>query len=233
VLDAYGHVSVRDPENPKQFIMSRARAPELVTEDDLMTFDAGGQPVGEDKRGPYQERFIHAAVFEARPDVMVVCHAHTPSVIPFGVTDVPMRPVFHQGAVIGGTIPVWDIAADFGDTNMLVTNMDQGRSLAKTLADGKTVLMRGHGCVFVGRTVPNIVSHGVYMNINAQMLTAAHLMSGGKVHTLSDGEVHMRTVQPGGPAAGAGAPAAAAGGGGAGGGREWEAWCIQVGITDA
>src|SRR5687768_13650259 len=169
VLDAYGHISIRDPENPNQFIMSRARAPELVTEDDLIVLNMDGQLVNADeRRGPYQERFIHAAVYAARPEIMAVTHSHTPSIIPFGVTGIPLKPVFHLGASIGVNVPVWDIADEFPGTNMLVTNIDQGRSLARTLGDGRMALMRGHGCVFVGRNVPDVVRTGVYMDVNAK-----------------------------------------------------------------
>ena len=84
VVDAYGHISVRHPDNPKRFFMSRSRAPELVERHDLIEFDQEGEPVS-DKRQPYLERFIHAAIFEARPDVMAVVHAHAEDTLPFGL----------------------------------------------------------------------------------------------------------------------------------------------------
>jgi ribulose-5-phosphate 4-epimerase/fuculose-1-phosphate aldolase len=213
ILDAYGHLSVRDPEHADRFIMSRARAPELVGEDDLMTFDLEGQQVTRDERMPYQERFIHAAVYEARPDVQAIVHCHTPSILPFGVIDVPLRAMYHMAGPIGEEVPVWDMADDFGDeTNLLVTNMAQARSLARTLGNNRMALMRGHGGVLVGNDVPDVVRAGVYMDINATALTAAHLMGGGRVHLLSNAEVRARMPVPG------AAP-----------GREWEAWCAQVG----
>jgi HCOMODA/2-hydroxy-3-carboxy-muconic semialdehyde decarboxylase len=193
-----------------------------------MVFNFAGEKLNaEDKRSPYQERFIHGGVYEARPDVQTVCHSHTSSIIPFGVTDIPLKVVFHQAASIGVKVPVWDIADEFPEHNMLVTTQAQGRSLAKTLGGGRLALMRGHGCVFVGRNVPDLVRMGVYMDVNARLATTAHLMSGGKVHYLSEAEVERRNRQPGGPVnGGEGAIAAAAGGGG----REWEAWCVQVGV---
>jgi HCOMODA/2-hydroxy-3-carboxy-muconic semialdehyde decarboxylase len=231
VLDAYGHVSIRDPENPKQFIMSRARAPELVTEEDLLWLNLEGEVVREGKGGPYSERFIHAAVYAARPEVQAVVHAHTPSIIPFGVTGIPLRAVFHIGAVVGENVPTWDIADEFGATNMLVTNMDMGRSLAKTLGQNRMALMRGHGCVCVGNSIQEVTRTGVYMDVNARVLTTAHLMSGGKVKTLSDGEMKMRLTQGGGPprpAAQARQPRADEDRVS----REWEAWSAEVGMAD-
>ncbi len=226
VLDAYGHVSIRDPENPNQFILSRSRAPELVTEEDFMVFDFTGEVVNpEDKRGPYNERFIHAAIYEARPDVNSVCHSHTPSIIPFGITGIPLKPVWHQAAALGTNVPIWDVADEFPGPNMLVNTVDMGRSLAQTLSTERLALMRGHGCVFVGRQTPDVVRFGVYaLDVNARVLTLAHLMNGGNVKYLSDIEVQGRAqgVRPSGEQF---TPSP-----GGGGGREWEAWCAQVGL---
>jgi HCOMODA/2-hydroxy-3-carboxy-muconic semialdehyde decarboxylase len=224
ILDAYGHISMRDPKNPNQFIMSRNRAPEVVNEDDLMVFNFDGEVANaEDRRRPYQERFIHAAVYGARPDVHAVCHSHTPSIIPFGVTGIPLRPIFHQASALGANVPIWDLEDDFPEAaSMLVTSMEMGRSLAKTLGAGRIALMRGHGCVFVGRSVPNVVSFGIYaVDTNARMATLAHLMSGGKVKYLSDRFIQPRT-----------APATESSAGEGYAGREWEAWCAQVGMLD-
>ncbi len=53
----------------------------------------------------YAERQIHGRIYQARPDVMAVCHNHSAATIPFGVTNVPMRPIFHMGSVIGSHVP--------------------------------------------------------------------------------------------------------------------------------
>ncbi|MFZ1148678.1 MAG: class II aldolase/adducin family protein, partial [Xanthobacteraceae bacterium] len=116
VVDAYGHISVRHPDNPKRFFMARSLAPELVERHDLIEFDAEGEPVN-DKRQPYLERFIHAAILAARPDVTAVVHAHAEDTLPFGLVKEPLQPVIHSGSFIGGKVPVWDIRNKFGDTN--------------------------------------------------------------------------------------------------------------------
>src|SRR3981189_3225534 len=76
VVDAYGHVSVRHPDNPKRFFLARSLAPELIQKDDIVEHDLESQAVKEEKRALYLERFIHGAIYEARPDVMSVVHAH-------------------------------------------------------------------------------------------------------------------------------------------------------------
>jgi HCOMODA/2-hydroxy-3-carboxy-muconic semialdehyde decarboxylase len=152
VVDAYGHVSVRHPDNPRHFLIARSVAPELVTTEDIVELDLDGQPVRDEKRTLYLERFIHAAIFEARPDVMAVVHAHAEDTLAFGVAGATkLRPVIHSGSFIGTEVPVWDIADNFGDTNLLVSNMEQGRDLAKCLGANNVALMRGHGFASAGR----------------------------------------------------------------------------------
>ena len=132
------------PTSPKHFFLSRSLAPELVEKDDIVELDLDGQPVQDEKRSLYLERFIHAAIFEARPEINAVVHAHAEDTLPFGIAQAtPLRPVIHSGSFIGANVPVWDIADKFGDTNVLVTNMEQGRDLAKCLGGNNVALMRG------------------------------------------------------------------------------------------
>src|SRR6476661_6338969 len=146
VVDAYGHISVRNPDNPKSFFISRSLAPELISKDDIVELGMDGQPLKDEKRSLYLERFIHAAIFEARPDINSVVHAHAEDTLPFGIAAATkLKPVIHWGSFIGPNVPVWDIADKFGDTNVLVTNMDQGRDLAKVMDGNPVGLMRGHG----------------------------------------------------------------------------------------
>src|ERR1700748_2687060 len=142
VVDAFGHVSARSPANPQHFLMSRSLAPALVTSDDIMEFDADGNAVDARGRQVFLERFIHAEIYKARPDVMAVVHAHSPGVVPFSVSKTPLRPLFHNTAFLAAGVPVWDIAKDFGVTNMLVADNAKGKSLAATLGDKSVVLMR-------------------------------------------------------------------------------------------
>src|SRR5688572_16131029 len=146
IVDAYGHVSIRHPDDPKRFFLARSLAPELVEPADIMEFDLEGNALGADSRQPYLERFIHAAVYEARADVTAVVHAHAEDVLPFGISGAALKPVIHSGSFMGEQVPVWDIRDRFGErTNLLVTNMAQGRDLAHSLAKNNVALMRGHG----------------------------------------------------------------------------------------
>ena len=197
VVDAFGHVSFRHPDNPDHYWLSCSRAPELVVAEDLMEYTLDGEPIDQQDRTMYAERPIHGGVYQARPDVQAVIHNHSMAVIPYGVTNTPLRPIFHLAAVIGELVPVWDIRDTFGDTNMLVTTMEQGRDLAEALADGRVALMRGHGCLVVGSSIKTAVMASIYLQVNAKLLSESLGM--GEVTYLSPGEVNMMgqtQVQP-------------------------------------
>lgn len=189
VLDSFGHVTIRHPNNHGRFFMSRARAPMCVEMGDIMEFTLDGEVIGPEPGKPYSERFIHGAIYEARPDVMSVVHNHSPSVVPFSIMKRQcFCAVMHMAAPIGRNIPNWDIRDKFGDcTNLLVTSMEMGRDLAKSLGDRTAALMRGHGSVVVGKSLREAVFTSIYMEINAQMLSKA--MSMGEFIALSDGEI--------------------------------------------
>jgi ribulose-5-phosphate 4-epimerase/fuculose-1-phosphate aldolase len=187
VVDGFGHVSARHPTNPNHFLMSRSLAPALVTADDIMEFDLDGNPVDARGRAVFLERFIHSEIYKARPDVMSVVHTHSPGVIPFSVSKVPLRAMFHNPAFLAVGVPVWDIRKDFGETSMLVANAALGKSLAETLGDKPVVLMRGHGDVAVGPTTKMAVFRAYYTDVNAR-LQAQALALGGEPNYLTPGE---------------------------------------------
>jgi ribulose-5-phosphate 4-epimerase/fuculose-1-phosphate aldolase len=216
VVDAYGHVSIRHPQNPHRYFMARSVAPDLVTPDDIIEHDLEGNPVGGDARQLYLERFIHGGVYERRPDVVAVVHAHAEAVLPYTVAvGTPLRPVIHSASFIGPHVPVWDIADRFGDTNLLVANMEQGRDLAATLAGNNVALMRGHGFVAAARSVIEVVRLSVYLPRNARVLTTA-LLLGGQIKPLSPGEIDQRNQ----PSYGPDAPVTR---------RAWEYWANKWG----
>ena len=200
VVDAFGHVSIRHPGDPGRYLLSQSRAPDLVELDDLMEFTLEGAPIDQQGRSMYSERPIHGGVYEARPEVQAVVHNHSQPVVPFGVTGVPLRPMFHLAAIIGAEIPVWDIRDNFGDTNMLVTTMEQGRDLARRLGPKRVALMRGHGCVVAGQSLKEAVMTAVYLQVNARLLLQSlplgevKYLSPGEIDLMSEGQVQPRTM---------------------------------------
>ena len=153
-----------------------------------MEFNLECEPIDAKGKHLYTERPIHGGAYQARPDVMSVIHNHSPGVIPYGITGHKMRPVMHMCATIGHEVPIWDQHKKFGDTDLLVRTMAQGRDLAKKLGKGRTCLMRGHGCVVVGPSMRRTVYTAIYLELNAKLQMQAEAMS-KKVQFLTKGEV--------------------------------------------
>jgi HCOMODA/2-hydroxy-3-carboxy-muconic semialdehyde decarboxylase len=191
VIDAYGHVSVRSESDSKRYLLARSIAPELVTADDILEYDLNSNPVEPRGRESVRERFIHGEIYKARPDVNAVVHNHSPSVVPFSVTRVPMRPVFHMAAFVGKGIPNFEIRKAQKGSDLLVKTPYLGQVLAKTLGKSPAALMRGHGSVTVGETLPRAVGRSIYLEANARMQLQAIAIAGprGKIVYLDDGEV--------------------------------------------
>lgn len=187
VVDALGHVSIRHPDRPDRFFLSCSRSPELVAFDDLMEYDLDCNPIDQRGRPMYFERPIHGAIYQARPDVKAVVHNHAYEVIPFGLTKIKLRPVVHPACGLGLDVPVWDIRMKFGDTNMLVTTIEQGLDLARGLGKGQVALMRGHGCVVAGPNLKEAVLTSIYLKVNAKLQSEA--MRLGEIEFLSEGEI--------------------------------------------
>jgi ribulose-5-phosphate 4-epimerase/fuculose-1-phosphate aldolase len=178
VVDGFGHISVRHPSDPNRFLMSRSLAPALVKAEDIMEFDLDGKPVDQRGRAVFLERFIHSEIYKSRPDVKSVVHSHSPAVIPFGISQTPMKAAYHIAAFLAQGVPVFDIRKAGGMTDMLVRDGALGKSLAEVLGDRSVALMRGHGNVVVGPTIPLTVFRAVYTEVNARVQAQAIALGG-------------------------------------------------------
>jgi len=191
VIDAYGHVSLRSPRNPQRYYLARSLAPEIVKETDLIEYDLDSRPLDDGGRESVRERFIHGEIFKARPEVMAVVHNHSPSVVPFSVTGVPMRAIFHMAAFVGEGLPNFEIRDVQPGSDLLVKNSSLGRALANTLGTKPASLMRGHGAVVVGENLPRAVGRSVYLELSArlQMQAIALAGPGGRITYMDEAEV--------------------------------------------
>lgn len=197
VLDAYGHVSIRDGRNPNHFLLARHMAAGLVTADDIIEYDFDSKAVNANESTGYTERFIHGNIYKARPDVMSVVHFHAPEVIPFAVMDIPLRPVYHMAAFLGEGVPVFEIRKAGGVTDMLIRNTVLGQALAETLGNKPAALLRGHGAVVVAPSLHVAAGRAYYMTMNARVQAQAMLLSGGKVTYLEQEEARKAAPQDG------------------------------------
>ena len=189
VLDTFGHVSMRHPDNPQRYFLSRSSAPDMVTADGLIEYDLDSRPVRDPGAAQYSERVIHGEIYKARPDVMAVCHHHSPAFMPLLATGTDYVPVFHLGSVGGIKPPYWDQRYEFGDTNLLVAKPEEGASLARALGAHAMVLMRRHGVTVVGASVRDCVYRAIQTCRNADFQVRA--LSIGAVSSLSQGETRL------------------------------------------
>jgi HCOMODA/2-hydroxy-3-carboxy-muconic semialdehyde decarboxylase len=211
VLDAFGHVTMRHPTDPGRYLMSRSRAPELVEPDDIHEFTLDSQIVRPIEARLYGERVIHGEIYKARPQVTAVCHHHAPSILPFCISGMALKPVYHLGATIGEHAPFWDSRDDFGSTNLIVAKPEEGASLARALGANWIVLMRRHGATVAGRSLEELTFRTIYIARNAALQIQAHGL--GHVSPLNAEETRLAgdfNLQPG--------PVA----------RAWEYWSVRL-----
>lgn len=190
VVDAYGHVSARRPDDPEHFLLTWAVAPALASAVDVLTFDLDGNTPDAAGRELYSERFIHAAIYAARPDVMGIVHSHSPAIIPFSITPIGLRPVWHMSAFLADGVARFDTQDVAGDTDLLIKNMQLAGDLAAAIGARPVALLRGHGSVVVGRSVREAVYRAVYTETNAR-LQADALRMGAPVTYLTPGEAEL------------------------------------------
>jgi ribulose-5-phosphate 4-epimerase/fuculose-1-phosphate aldolase len=189
VLDAFGHVSVRHPGDAGRYLLSRSRSPLLIEPDDILQYTLDSRPVSSPKEHLYAERVIHGCIYQARADVMAVCHHHAPAIMPFAIAGRPIVPVFHLGAAVGEAVPFWDQHAEFGDTNLLVVKPEEGYSLARALGQHSVVLMNRHGATVVGSGLKELVSRSIFMCQNAEYQLRA--LGLGTPEPLHRGEIKL------------------------------------------
>lgn len=215
IVDSFGHISVRHPTKKDRYLLSRARAPERIEPADILEFTLEGEPIDKKKaettHAPYTERHIHGAIYEKRSEVQSIVHNHSPSTIPFGITNKTLKPLLHMCASIGHQVPLWDSHDKFGDTALLVNSMAMGRDLAKRLGKGRSALMRGHGAVVAGTSIRHAVFISVYLELNAKLQMQSMAM--GRIKYLTKGEVDAVIARTG--------PYTL--------NRAWENWCMRAG----
>lgn len=198
IVDAFGHVSVRHPDRAERYFLSHALAPDLVTAGGIREYTLDSEPVKKSDERHYIERVIHGEIYKARPDVMAVCHHHSPDMLPYAISGVELQPVFIMGAAMGTKAPFWDQRDEFGDTNLLVSKPEEGRSLARALGPHWLVIMRRHGATVAGRSLHEVMFRTIYSVRNAALMTEAKTL--GIPMPLSAGEIERSAatnLQPG------------------------------------
>jgi HCOMODA/2-hydroxy-3-carboxy-muconic semialdehyde decarboxylase len=193
VFDAAGHVSMRHPDNPGHFLMSRSLAPQLVTANDIMEFDLNCEAIDRKGRNGFIERFLHGEIYKKRPDVMAIAHSHSASVIPFSLTNTPLQAMYHNAAFIAEGVPVFDIREKFGATDIVISTQGKGAALAEALGIKSVALLRAHGMVVVANSLPVAVFRAVFTEVNARVQLQASAL-GGPIAALDRDEGRLADV---------------------------------------
>jgi ribulose-5-phosphate 4-epimerase/fuculose-1-phosphate aldolase len=178
VFDAAGHVSMRHPGNPKRFLMSRSLAPQLVTAGDIMEFNLDCEAIDAKGRNGFIERYLHGEIYKTRPDVQAIAHSHSASVIPFGLTNAPMRAMYHNAAFLAAGVPVFDIREKFGASDIVISSQAKGAALAAVLGDKAVALLRAHGMVAVAESLPVAVFRAIFTEVSARVQLQATALGG-------------------------------------------------------
>ena len=198
VLDAYGHVSMRNPQNASTFYLSHNVAPALIASpSDLVLYQtADAAPVDPNAPQGYLERNIHAAVLKQYPEVQCVIHSHSEDIVSYSILpEGPvLKPVWHMAGFLNATgPPTFDIEPYYGPNDphdLLIRTPGLGEALSayfssptsndtKPFVDNVAVLMRGHGFTTVAGSVEAAVFQAIYTQGNARVLTAAIGLNNG------------------------------------------------------
>jgi ribulose-5-phosphate 4-epimerase/fuculose-1-phosphate aldolase len=195
VVDGFGHVSARHETDTTRFLLARSMAPGLVTAEDILEFNLDGNALDPRGRTLYVERFIHSEIYKAHPEIKAIVHSHSPSIIPFGVTNVSLRPIYHMSSFLGAGVPIFEIREAGGlATDMLIRNPELGAALARRIGKSAVVLMRGHGNVVVGDSIEQVVFRAIYTEVNAKLQAEALRLGEGQVNFLNAEEAANATA---------------------------------------
>ncbi|OMP67226.1 class II aldolase/adducin family protein [Domibacillus epiphyticus] len=166
LFEAFGHISVRNPENPNEFLLSRSLAPMSVEYEDVFTYDLEGNCLTDSDKKSYAERVIHSEIYKQNPEVHSICHNHAQALMPFTVVDIPYKPLSHYGAMFYEGVPVYD-DYDVSD-GMLIRNKQEGERVARCLGNKRALLLRGHGVIVTGESLRKCVMNSIFMVIDAE-----------------------------------------------------------------
>lgn len=142
-----GHVSARAADGAHLLMKPNGLGLEEVAPDDVLTLDLAGTRVA--GAGPvHLEYVLHTEIYKARPDVGCVIHTHPPYATAFGATDASLELLNHDAVLFREGLAVFD------DTAELIVRPEQGAAVAAALGERRALVMRGHGVIVTGTSVP-------------------------------------------------------------------------------
>jgi L-ribulose-5-phosphate 4-epimerase len=176
LADYHGHVSARIP-GTRQFFIKPVLAPlGSIAAKDIIKVDideykqvceanwakAGNKREVTRVKAPPRETMIHAAIYEARPEVNSVVHTHQPLATAFSVAGTPILPIYNQAAVFAPETPIFP-------SPRLIYTVQDGKEICQTLGNRMAMLLKGHGVIVCGDSLEYATVHAIYLERTAYM----------------------------------------------------------------
>jgi ribulose-5-phosphate 4-epimerase/fuculose-1-phosphate aldolase len=191
-----GHITVRDPEFPDHFWVNpfgrsfrHMRVSDLILVNHSGDVVYGSQPVN---RAAF---VLHAAIHQARPDVVAAAHSHSPYGKSFASLGIPLAPLTQDACIFYEDHTV--ITAQGG---AVVFEVDAGKEVAAAFGSNKAAIHQNHGLFTVGETVDEAVFWFVSMERSCQAQLMA--MAAGDPKPINHEYASYTAAQTGFPLAG-------------------------------
>lgn len=158
-----GHISFRLPDNPNLFFMkAHSLGLDEITMDNILTVDLEGDVVAGTSRR-HSEVYIHSEIYRVRPDVHCILHTHPTYSVALSATGRRMKAYCIPAALFYNSLGV------YLDTINLIRTKELGCGVAKALGLHRAVLLKNHGVVVTGRSVPEVVISAVMLEDAAKV----------------------------------------------------------------
>lgn len=181
-----GNLSVYDPERAVMVITPTSVAYEGIQPEDMVVLRPDGEVV-EGRYAPSSEWRMHAAVYEARPDILAQIHTHSPYATAFAVNNRGIPAILiEMAAFLGGDVPLAKYAAP-GTRGV-------GDEAVRVLEDRGGCLLANHGVLAVGESLERAHLRAVYIEDAARICSIA--MSNGPIVTMTEEQIAAMRSKP-------------------------------------
>ena len=144
----FNHFTSRVPGEPRHFLVKQHELMfEEVTASNLVKLDLDGNPVGESQNVNAAGYTVHTAVFEARPDVNAVMHVHSPAGMVLSAHKHGIRYLCQEAMMFYNRV-------GYHDFEGVAVDLEERERLGKNLGKHNTLILRNHGLLTCGRSIP-------------------------------------------------------------------------------
>ncbi len=173
IVASEGNISTR-LENDLVLITPTGLCKGMLTPDDLVVLDIEGRVVHSiNDRTPSSEYSLHLLLYQMRPDVHAIVHAHPPIAVAATMANITMEPtLLPELYMVLGEVPTVPYAP--GGTD------EMRDTISPFVADHEALLLSHHGALTMGETVMQTYLRMEQLEHAAQILMAAHQFGGAQ-----------------------------------------------------